>query len=139
MSSVQLFKCQFYQATLMVIQVSCKEDCNFSEAFLLSCYLGHRFCTRCLTGEIHSTAMTKINDPGTFSALIIEKFQIVHRTLNRRLFSRCMLKCGMYDGKQKKKTKTYTRKEPFHDPQFAAFVPSLHAQSQSGNSLTFSS
>ena len=25
----------------------------------------------------------------------------------------------------------------FRDPQFAAFVPSLHAQSQSGNSLTF--
>ena len=41
-----------------------KEDCNFSnfgtEAFLVSCYLGHRFCTRCLTGEIHSTVMTKI-------------------------------------------------------------------------------
>ena len=44
-----------------------------------------------------------------------------------------MLKCGMYDGK--KKIKTNTRKEPFRDPQFAAFVPSLHAQSQSGNSL----
>ena len=42
----------------------------------------------------------------------------------------------MYDGK-KKKQKTNTRKEPFRDPQFAAFVPSLHAQSQSGNSLTF--
>ena len=82
--------------------------------------------------------MTKINDPGTFSALIIEKFQIVHRRLNRRLFSRRMLKCGMYDGKKKQKqTKTNTRKEPFRDPQFAAFVPSLHAQSQSGNSLTF--
>ena len=36
-----------------------------------------------------------------------------------------------------KKTKTNTRKEPFRDPQFAAVVPSLHAQSQSGNSLTF--
>ena len=80
--------------------------------------------------------MTKINDPGTFSALIIEKFQVVHRTINRRLFSRCMLKYGMYDGK-KTETKTNTRKEPFRDPQFAAFVPSLHAQSQSGNSLTF--
>ena len=78
-----------------------KEDCSFSnfgtEAFPVSCYLGHRFCTRCITGEIHSTVMTKSNDPGTFSALIIEKFQIVHRTLNRRLFSRCMLKCGTYD------------------------------------------
>ena len=39
--------------------------------------------------------------------------------------------------KKNKKTKTNTRKEPFRDPQFAAFVPSLHAQSQSGNSLTF--
>ena len=41
-----------------------REDCNFSnfgtEAFLLSCYLRHRFCTRCLTGEIHSAVMTKI-------------------------------------------------------------------------------
>ena len=27
--------------------------------------------------------------------------------------------------------------QPFSDPQFAAFVPSLHAQSQSGNLLTF--
>ena len=36
-----------------------------------------------------------------------------------------------------KKTKTNTREEPFLDPQFAAFVSSLHAQSQSGNSLTF--
>ena len=40
-----------------------KEDCNFSnfgtEAFLVSCYLGHRFCTRCLTGEIHSTGDDK--------------------------------------------------------------------------------
>ena len=27
--------------------------------------------------------------------------------------------------------------EPIRDPQFAAFVPSLHAQSLSGNSLTF--
>ena len=35
--------------------------------------------------------------------------------------------------RQKKKNKI----EPFCDPQFAAFVPSLHAQSQSGNSLTF--
>ena len=116
-----------------------KEDCSFSnfgtEAFPVSCYLGNRFCTRCITGEIHSTVMTKSNDPATFSALIIEKFQIVHRTLNRRLFSRCMLKFGMYD--DKKNPKTNTRKEPFRDPQFAAFVPSLHAQSQSGNSLTF--
>ena len=34
-----------------------KEDWNFSnfgnKAFLVSCYLGHRFCTRCLIGEIH--------------------------------------------------------------------------------------
>ena len=37
----------------------------------------------------------------------------------------------------KKKTKTNTRKEPFRDPQFAAVVPSLHAHSQSDNSLTF--
>ena len=38
--------------------------------------------------------------------------------------------------KKNKQTKTNTRKEPFRDPQFTAFVPSLHAQSQSGNSLT---
>ena len=91
-----------------------KEDCNFSnfgtEAFLVSCYLGHRFCTRCLTGEIHSTAMTKINDPGTFSALIIEKFQVVHRTLNRRHFSRCLLKCGTYDGKKNKNKNKHSQR-----------------------------
>ena len=41
----------------MVIQVSCKGDCNFSsfgaKAFLFSRYLGHRFCTRCLTGGLN--------------------------------------------------------------------------------------
>ena len=36
----------------------------------------------------------------------------------------------------KNKTKTNTRKEPFRDPQLAAVVPSLHAQSQSDKSLT---
>ena len=41
----------------------------------------------------------KSNDPGTFSALTIEKFQIVQRTFNRRLFSKYMLSWGMYDGK----------------------------------------
>ena len=30
----------------------------------------------------------------------MEKFQIVHRTLDRRLFSKGMLTCGMYDGKK---------------------------------------
>ena len=44
-------------------------------------------------------AWQKSNDPGTFSVLTIEKFQIVHRTFNRRLFSKCMLTWGMYDGK----------------------------------------
>ena len=39
--------------------------------------------------------------------------------------------------KKKNKTKTNTRTEPLRDHQFAAFVPSLHPQSQSGNSLTF--
>ena len=39
----------FYQATLMVIQVV-KEDCNFgTKAFLVSCFYGHRFCTRCFS------------------------------------------------------------------------------------------
>ena len=51
LSSVQLFKCQFYQAELSWWYKSVvKEDCNFSnfgtEAFLVSWYLGHRFCTR---------------------------------------------------------------------------------------------
>ena len=39
----------FYQATLMVIQVV-KEDCNSgTKAFLVSCFYGHRFCTRCFS------------------------------------------------------------------------------------------
>ena len=39
----------FYQATLKVIQFV-KEDSNFgSKAFLVICYFGHRFCTRCLS------------------------------------------------------------------------------------------
>ena len=75
-----------------------KEDCNFSnfgtEAFLISCYLGHRFCTRFLTGEIHSMVMTKIKWSWHF-------FGADHRKVPNRpqnaLFSRCMLKCGMYD------------------------------------------
>ena len=58
------FLCQFYQAIIMAIQVSSfvswKKDCNLSnfatKAFLVSCYLEHRF----LTGEIHSTVITKI-------------------------------------------------------------------------------
>ena len=41
-----------------------EEDCNFSnfgnKEFLVSCYLGHRFCTRCLTGEIHGDDKTQI-------------------------------------------------------------------------------
>ena len=60
-----------FSGASFIRQLSCwyksvvKEDCDFSrflgtEAFLVSCYLGHRFCTRCLTGEIHSTVMTKI-------------------------------------------------------------------------------
>ena len=77
-----------------------EEDCNFSnfgnKAFLVSCYLGHRFCKRCLTEELHWESTPRWwqkskHDPGTFSALIIEKFQIVHRTLNRRLFSKACL------------------------------------------------
>ena len=41
---------------------------------------------------------------------------------------------GMYDGKKKKHSQRY---KPFRNPQVATFVPSLHAQSYSGNSLTF--
>ena len=35
------------------------------------------------------------------------------------------------------KKKNSQRYKPFRDPQVATFVPSLHALSQSGNSLTF--
>ena len=110
--SVPLFKCQFYQAIIMAIQVSSfvswKKDCNLSnfatEAFLVSCYLGHRFLARgAKLAKSTPRWWQKSNDPGPFSALIIRKFQIVHRTLNRRLFSKCILTCGMCDGEKKKK------------------------------------
>ena len=47
---------------------------------------------------LHFVSQTTVipNDRDTFSALIIEKFQIV-----QRLFSRCILKCGMYDSQKK--------------------------------------
>ena len=135
-SSVQLFKCQFHQATLMVIESVVKEDCNFSnfgtKAFLVSCFLGHRSLHAVLLAKSTPRWWQKSNDPGNFSAMIIEKFQIVHRTLYCRLFSKCMLTCMMYDGQKK------TRKDNLSVIlKFAAFVPSLHAQSPSGNSLTF--
>ena len=62
--------------------------------------LGHRFCTRCLSwwNPFHGGD----NNPmilALFLALTIEKFQIVHRTFDRRLFSKCMLSWGIYDGK----------------------------------------
>ena len=109
-----------------------KEDCNFSnfgtEAFLVSCYLGHRFCTRCLSTP---RWWQKSNDPGTFSALIIEKFQIVHRTLNRRLFQGACLNVGFMTAKEKQNT----RKDNLSV--ILSSLPVSHRFIQSGNSLTF--
>ena len=80
-SSVQLFKCRFYQVTLMVIQVV-KEDCNFwAKPFLGDPFCDHRFCTRCSSwrNPLYGDDQ-KFDETGNFSTLTIEKFQIVHRT-----------------------------------------------------------
>ena len=56
---------------------------GFVCVFVLFCFV---FCLFVLCVFIfYCVACQKSNDPGTFSLLTIEKFQIVHRTFNRRL------------------------------------------------------
>ena len=111
LSSVQLFKCQFYQATLMS-HGDTRKDCYFSdlgtEAFLLSCYLGHR--TRCVTGEIHSTVMTKIKWSWHFFGADHQKSSksSTERLIIDSLQGAC-LNVGYKREKKKTKTKTLAK------------------------------
>ena len=70
---------------------------GFVCVFVLFCFL--MVCLSCVFLLFITLHDKTSNDPGTFSVLTFEKFQIVHRTFNRRLFSKCMLTWGMYDGK----------------------------------------
>ena len=72
---------------------------GFVCVFVLFCFL--MVCLFLAVFIFYCIAWQKSNDSGTFSVLTIEKFQIVHRTFNRRLFSKCMLTWGMYDAKIK--------------------------------------
>ena len=67
---------------------------GFVCVFVLFCFL-----MVCFYFLLHCIAWQKSNDPGTLSVLTIKKLQIVHRTFNRRLFSKCMLTWGMYEDK----------------------------------------
>ena len=80
----------------------------------------------------YCVAWQKSNDPGTFSLLTIEKFQIVHRTFNRRLFFEVHAYMGNVLPQKSKPLAKITFQWPH---QFAHIVPPLHAQS--GNSLIF--
>ena len=86
------------------------EDCNFSnfetEAFLVysCCFIGHRFCTRCLTGEIQSTVMTKTKWSWHF-------FGADHRPQNAYSSTLFKVHAWMWDSWRKKKTHTHTRKD----------------------------
>ena len=79
---------------------------GFVCVFVLFCFL-----MVCFYFLLHCIAWQKSNDPGTFSVLTIKKFQIVHRTFNRRLFSKCMLTWGMYDHKNQ----NHSQRQPFSD------------------------
>ena len=143
--SVQLFKCQFYQATLMVIQVSCKGRLQFLKFrnWSIPRYLLLR--SSLLHAVLNWRNPLHGDDKNQMMLALFRRWSSKNsnRPQNaRRLFSKCMLTCGMYDGKkpkQNKKKKTLAKN--LHVSvivsSVAAFVPRLHAHSQSGNSLTF--
>ena len=79
---------------------------GFVCVFVLFCFL-----MVCFYFLLHCIAWQKSNDPGTLSVLTIKKLQIVHRTFNRRLFSKCMLTWGMYDHKNQ----NHSQRQPFSD------------------------